>query len=121
MRIWKRSLFLDMFKITGIFYISPSNTSYAWNFGFLALFFLGSQIITGIFLAMFYNPSAFLAYEVIMYINNEIYYGWWLRLLHANGASFFFLVVYMHMFRGIYYGSFAYPWQLLWMSGLILW
>ena len=116
-----RSLFLDMFKITGIFYLSPSNTSYAWNFGFLALFFLGSQIVSGIFLAMFYNPSAFLAYEVIMYINNEIYYGWWLRLLHANGASFFFLVVYIHMFRGIYYGSFNYPRQLLWMSGVIIW
>lgn len=110
-----------MFKVSGIFYLSPSNVSYAWNFGFLALIFLGSQIVSGIFLAMFYNPSAFLAYEVIMYINNEVYYGWWLRLLHANGASFFFLVVYIHMFRGLYYGSFVYPRQLLWMSGVIIW
>lgn len=70
---------------------------------------------------MFYNPSANLAYEAIMYINNEVYYGWWIRLLHANGASWFFLVVYIHMFRGLYYGSYAYPRQLLWVSGVILW
>jgi len=121
MRFWKRSLLFIIAKITGIFYDSPTNTSYAWNFGFLALIFLMMQIVTGILLAMFYNPSAQLAYEVIMYINNEVYYGWWLRLIHANGASWFFLVVYIHMFRGIYYGSYTYPRQLLWMSGVILW
>jgi len=121
MRIWYRSILLYIAKNTGIFYLSPTNTTYAWNFGFLALIFLLMQIITGIVLAMFYNPSASLAYEIIMYINNEIYFGWWLRLLHANGASWFFLVVYIHMFRGIYYGSYVYPRQLLWMSGVILW
>lgn len=78
-------------------------------------------MITGIILAMFYNPSASLAYYVIMEINNEVYYGWWLRALHANGASFFFIVVYIHMARGMYYGSFAYPRQFLWISGVILW
>lgn len=121
MRFWKRSLLFIIAKITGVFYDSPTNTSYAWNFGFLALVFLMMQILTGIFLAMFYNPSANLAYEVIMYINNEVYYGWWLRLMHANGASWFFLVVYIHMFRGIYYGSYTYPRQLLWITGVILW
>jgi len=55
-----------------------------------------------------------------MEINNEIYYGWWLRCLHANGASFFFLAMYLHMFKGIYYCSFLYPRQLLWFSGMIL-
>lgn len=69
---------------------------------------------------MFYNPSASLAYSVIMDINNEVYYGWWLRGLHANGASFFFTVVYVHMARGLYYGSFAFPRQFLWISGVIL-
>jgi quinol-cytochrome oxidoreductase complex cytochrome b subunit len=69
---------------------------------------------------MFYNPSAYLAFYVIMELNNEIYYGWWLRSFHANGASFFFLCVYIHMFRGIYYGSFVHPRQLLWVSGVIL-
>jgi len=69
------------------------------------------QIITGIFLAMFYNPSAYLAYYVIMELNNDVYYGWLLRSMHANGASFFFLCVYLHMFRGIYYGSFTFPRQ----------
>jgi quinol-cytochrome oxidoreductase complex cytochrome b subunit len=70
-------------------------------------------MITGIILAMFYNPDSFLAFYIIMEINNEIYYGWWLRCLHANGASFFFLAMYLHMFKGIYYCSFLYPRQLL--------
>lgn len=69
---------------------------------------------------MFYNPSSYLAYYIIMELNNEIYYGWFLRYLHSNGASFFFLCVYMHMFRGIYYGSFIYPRQSLWISGMII-
>jgi len=69
---------------------------------------------------MFYDPSILYAFSSIMYINNEIYYGWWLRSLHANGASFFFLSVYFHMFRGLYYTSFVYPRQLLWKSGVII-
>lgn len=121
MRLWQKTLLLQLAKITGLFYLSPTNTTYAWNFGFLALVLLVAQILTGVFLAMFYNPSASLAYEAVMYINNEVYYGWWLRLMHANGASWFFLVVYIHMFRGLYYGSYAYPRQLLWVSGVILW
>ncbi len=68
---------------------------------------------------MFYDPSILYAFSSIMYINNEIYYGWWIRGLHANGASFF-LSVYLHMFRGLYYGSFLYPRQLLWKTGVIL-
>lgn len=121
MRLWNRSLIMEIAKLTGIFYLSPSNTTYAWNFGFLAFVFLFMQIITGVVLAMFYNPSAELAYEVVMYINNEVYYGWWLRLLHANGASWFFFVTYIHMFRSLYYGSFCYPRQMLWISGVALW
>jgi quinol-cytochrome oxidoreductase complex cytochrome b subunit len=87
--------------------------SYAWNFGFFALIFLILQILTGIFLAMFYNPEPLSAFRSIMDINNEIYYGRFLRALHANGASFPLLVVYMHMARGFYYGSYVYPRHLL--------
>lgn len=111
---------LYIVKITGLFYKTPINLSYWWSFGALSLYFLIVQIITGIFLAMFYNPSILLAFKSIMFLNNEIYYGWWLRTLHANGASFFFFCTYMHMFRGLYYGSFLFPRQLLWNSGVLL-
>jgi quinol-cytochrome oxidoreductase complex cytochrome b subunit len=70
---------------------------------------------------MFYVPTLEEAYLSIMYINNEVFFGWWARSLHSNGASFFFLVVYVHMSRGIYYGSFSFPRQILWISGAILW
>jgi ubiquinol-cytochrome c reductase cytochrome b subunit len=121
MRIWTRSLLLYIVKISAIFYKSPINFNYWFNFGFLSLFFLILQIITGIILAMFYNANLMLAYGAILDISNEIYYGRWLRYIHANGASFFFLCVYLHMFRGLYYGSFLYPRQYLWISGSIIW
>ena len=79
----------------------------------MALFFLLLQIVTGVILAMFYTPSVLYAFSSILYINNEVFYGWLLRGLHSNGASFFFAVVYVHMARGLYYGSFAYPRQWL--------
>jgi len=119
-RFWLKGLGNYFIKISGIFYRSPLNLNYWWNFGSLALYFLIIQIITGIVLAMFYNPSAYLAYYIIMELNNDIYYGWLIRSIHANGASFFFLCVYLHMFRGIYYGSFAYPRQSLWITGMII-
>jgi quinol-cytochrome oxidoreductase complex cytochrome b subunit len=108
-------------KITGVYYKSPANFSYAWNFGFMALYFLISQIVTGIFLAMFYSADVDVVFGVVVDLNNEIYYGWWLRHLHANGASFFFMVVYLHMARGMYYGSFVFPRQALWISGGLIW
>jgi len=120
MRYWYKSLNLLNLKHSYILYKTPSNLTYWWNFGVLSLYFLIIQIITGIFLAMFYDPSILNAFISIMYINNEIYYGWWIRALHANGASFFFLCVYIHMFRALYYGSFLYPRQLLWTSGIFL-
>lgn len=70
---------------------------------------------------MFYNANSDIVFSVVYDLTNEIYYGWWLRNIHANGASFFFLVVYLHMARGMYYGSFMYPRQALWMSGGIIW
>jgi len=120
-RLWVRNLLFIITKISGIFYKSPANLSYWWNFGFLALFFLISQIVTGIFLAMFYSANVEIVFGIIFDLTSEIYYGWWLRNIHANGASFFFLAVYLHMARGIYYGSFIYPRQLLWVSGTIIW
>jgi ubiquinol-cytochrome c reductase cytochrome b/c1 subunit len=78
-------------------------------------------MVTGIILAMFYNANTEVAFGLVISITNEIYYGWLLRSLHSNGASFFFFVVYIHMARGIYYGSYAYPRQMLWVSGAIIW
>jgi quinol-cytochrome oxidoreductase complex cytochrome b subunit len=121
MRFWLRNLFFWILKTSGIFYKTPSNLNYWWNFGFLALCFLLLQIVTGIFLAMFYNPSILLAYSSIMVINNEVYFGWFIRSLHSNGASFFFAIVYIHMARGLYYGSFAHPREFLWASGVLIW
>ena len=120
MRYWYKSYEFLKIKHSYLFYKTPTNLTYWWNFGVLSLYFLVIQVLTGVFLAMFYDPSILYAFSSIMYINNEIYYGWWIRSLHANGASFFFLCVYFHMFRGIYYGSFLYPRQLLWTSGVIL-
>jgi ubiquinol-cytochrome c reductase cytochrome b subunit len=119
-RIFSKALFFSTLKESYIYYKTPMNLTYWWNFGVLSLYFLIIQLVTGIFLAMFYDPSILYAFSSIMYINNEIYYGWWIRGLHANGASFFFLSVYLHMFRGLYYGSFLYPRQLLWKTGVIL-
>jgi len=120
MRYWYKSFELLKAKNTLLFYKTPTNLTYWWNLGVLSLYFLIIQIVTGVLLAMYYDPSILYAFSSIMYINNEIYYGWWIRGLHANGASFFFLCVYIHMFRGLYYGSFLYPRQLLWKSGIIL-
>lgn len=121
MRIWNHFLFLRLLKISGIFYKSPTNFNYWYNFGFLSMFFLLLQIVTGIVLAMFYNANIEVAFGVVISTTTEIYYGWWLRSLHSNGASFFFLVVYIHMARGLYYGSYVYPRQLLWVSGALIW
>jgi len=118
---WYISILAWIVKVTGLFYKAPANLNYWWNFGFLALFFLLLQIVTGVILAMFYDPNVFFAYASIMDINNEVYFGWWLRAIHANGASFFFAVVYVHMGRGLYFGSFSFPRQFLWISGIILW
>jgi ubiquinol-cytochrome c reductase cytochrome b subunit len=79
----------------------------------MAIIFLFLQIFSGIFLAMFYNPDPLLAFLSIIDINNDIYYGWLIRFIHVNGASFFFFIVYIHMARGLYYGSFLYPREFL--------
>lgn len=101
-------------------YPTPSNLSYWWNFGFLAAFCLIVQIATGIFLAMHYTPHIDMAFISVEHIMRDVNYGWLIRYAHANGASMFFIVVYIHIFRGLYYGSYASPRELLWIIGVTI-
>ena len=99
---------------------TPKNFNYLWNFGALAVVSLALMIATGIFLAMYYTPNSTMAFDSVERIMRDVNYGWLLRYLHMNGASMFFLVVYIHLFRGLYYGSFKYPRELLWMLGVVI-
>lgn len=101
-------------------YPNPATMTYFWNFGSLAGICLVVQIITGIFLAMNYVPNIDLAFSSVEHIMRDVNYGWLLRYIHSNGASMFFIVVYVHMFRGIYYGSYSYPRQLPWSIGVTI-
>ena len=101
-------------------YPTPRNLSYWWNFGFLAGFVLVLQIASGVFLAMHYKPDVHLAFDSVQYIMREVNYGWLLRYLHAVGASAFFIVIYVHMARTLYYGSYRAPRELMWWSGQVL-
>jgi len=103
-----------------VYYPTSANLNYLWNFGSLAGLCLGIQIITGIFLAMHYIPNADLAFLSVEHIMRDVNNGWLLRYLHANGASFFFLVVYIHLFRGVFHVSYVYPRHFLWCSGVII-
>lgn len=105
---------------SAISYPAPINLTYLWNFGIYALVCLGIQIITGIALAMHYTPHIDLAFLSIEHICRDVNYGWLLRYTHATGASMFFIVVYIHTLRGIYYGSFIHPRQALWTIGVAL-
>ena len=99
-------------------YPVPRNLNYFWNFGVLAGLFLMIQIVTGIVLAMWYYASADGAFNSVEHIMRDVNAGWLLRYSHANGASFFFLVTYIHIFRGLYYGSYKAPREMVWMLGL---
>lgn len=101
-------------------YPSPTNLNYFWGFGSLAGICLVVQIITGVLLAMHYTPHVSLAFYSVEHIMRDVNYGWLLRYTHANGASMFFLVIYIHMFRGLYYGSYIKPREGLWISGVII-
>ena len=101
-------------------YPTPINIHYAWNFGFLASMCLIIQIITGIFLAMHYTPHVDLAFASLEHIMRDVNYGWLLRYIHANGASMFFIVVYVHMFRGLYFGSYTKPRHFVWVVGVLI-
>nr|WIL79950.1 cytochrome b [Tenerus flavicollis] len=97
---------------------TPSNISILWNYGSLLGLCLGIQIITGIFLAMHYCPNIEMAFNSVTHICRDVNYGWLIRTLHANGASFFFICLYAHVGRGMYYGS--YKLELTWMIGVII-
>jgi ubiquinol-cytochrome c reductase cytochrome b subunit len=101
-------------------YPVPRNLNYMWTFGAILSFMLIIQIITGVILAMHYVPTSTLAFASIEHIMRDVNYGWLIRYLHTNGASFFFLAVYLHMFRGIYYGSYKSPREVLWILGVII-
>ncbi len=101
-------------------YPTPMNLNYFWGFGSLAGLFLVLQIITGILLAMQYTPHADLAFDSVERVMRDINFGWLFRYMHANGASFFFFVVYMHMFRGLWYSSYLYPRHHIWLSGVLI-
>ena len=101
-------------------YPTPRNLSYWWNFGSIAGVVLVIQIVVGIVLAMYYTPHADMAFDSVERIMRDVNYGWLLRYVHSNGGSMFFLAVYLHLFRGLYYGSYKAPREILWWLGIII-
>ena len=117
---WNKNYLISIVDKHIIHYPTPINLNYAWSFGSLAGISLVIQILSGIFLAMHYTPHIDYAFNSVEHIMRDVNYGWFIRYVHANGASMFFIVVYCHIFRGLYYGSYIYPRQLLWCSGVII-
>ena len=101
-------------------YYAPKNFNFMYFFGFIATLVLVSQILTGIWLAMSYKPDAGMAFASVEYIMRDVEWGWLLRYMHSTGASFFFIVIYLHMFRGLIYGSYQRPRELLWIIGVVI-
>ena len=99
---------------------TPRNLNYWWNFGAILTFMLAVQIVTGIVLAMHYTPNAALALDSTESIMRDVNYGWLIRYLHSNGASLFFFAVYIHIFRGMFYGSYKAPREVLWIIGVLI-
>ena len=117
---WSNNFFLSFLSNHILSYPTPINLNYAWSFGSLAGICLVIQIITGIFLAMHYVPHISFAFDSVEHIMRDVNYGWLIRYCHANGASVFFIVVYSHIFRGLYYGSYMHPRGWLWASGVLI-
>lgn len=111
---------ISMMKHSTSEYPTPRNLNYWWNFGSLALICLVVQLLTGIFLAMSYTAHVDMAFDSVERIMRDVNYGWLLRYMHANGASMFFVVTYIHIFRGLYYGSYKAPRELLWWLGIVI-
>jgi len=120
MRIKNKFPLLNLLYESLFSYPAPVNLTYFWNFGVFALICLVIQIITGLALAMHYAPNIDLAFASVEHIMRDFNYGWLIRYIHSNGASMFFIVVYIHMFRGIYYGSFVAPRQMVWVIGVAI-
>ncbi|KTD34863.1 ubiquinol-cytochrome c reductase, cytochrome b [Legionella moravica] len=101
-------------------YYVPKNLNFFYFFGSLALVVLMNQLVTGLWLTMFYTPSADQAFSSVEYIMRDVNFGWLLRYMHSTGASAFFIVIYLHMFRGLLYGSYQKPRELVWLLGMVL-
>ncbi len=101
-------------------YPTPMNINHLWNFGFMSAIFLVIQIVSGLFLTFFFTPHVDLAFFSVEHIMRDVNYGWLIRYIHANGASFFFFLVYIHILKGIYYGSYYFPRTLVWFTGVII-
>ena len=101
-------------------YYAPKNFNFWYFFGSLALFVLAIQIVTGIWLTMNYKPSAENAFASVEYIMRDVEWGWWIRYMHSTGASAFFVVIYLHMYRAMLYGSYKRPRELLWIIGMLI-
>ena len=120
MRILKSHPILRMVNSYLIDSPQPSNLSYLWNFGSLLAFCLIIQIVTGVTLAMHYNPSVLEAFNSVEHIMRDVNNGWLIRYLHSNTASAFFFLVYLHIGRGLYYGSYRSPRTLTWVIGTVI-
>src|SRR5579872_1429275 len=101
-------------------YYAPKNFNFWYFFGFIAILVLTIQLLTGIFLTMFYKPGATTAFDSVNYIMREVDFGWLIRYIHSTGASAFFVVIYLHMYRGMMYGSYKSPRELLWIFGMLI-
>lgn len=120
MRLLKSYSFLKLGNSYIIDAPTPSNLSYAWNFGSLLGVCLIIQIVSGVTLAMHYNPSVLEAFNSIEHIMRDVNNGWFIRYLHSNTASAFFFLVYLHIGRGLYYGSYKAPRTLTWAIGTVM-
>ena len=109
-----------VYNAVGAGYPVPRNLNYMWNFGVLAGFFLVMQIVTGVVLAMHYSADATVAFAKVEHIMRDVNWGWLMRYAHANGASFFFIVIYLHIFRGFFYSSYKAPREMVWLLGVVL-
>jgi ubiquinol-cytochrome c reductase cytochrome b subunit len=117
---WNKNYLVAFISNHIVYYPTPISLSYAWSFGSLAGLCLVIQMLSGIFLAMHYTPHIDLAFSSVEYIMRDVENGWFIRYVHANGASMFFIVVYFHIFRGLYYGSYMAPREQLWCSGVVI-
>ncbi|MEQ1576398.1 MAG: cytochrome b N-terminal domain-containing protein, partial [Hyphomicrobium sp.] len=99
---------------------TPRNLNYLWTFGGILMFCLMAQIVTGVVLAMHFTPSAAEAFNSVQHIRRDVNYGWMIQAFHAVGASMFFVAVYIHIFRGLYYGSYKAPREVLWVLGVLI-
>ena len=109
-----------VYNAVGGGYPVPRNLNYFWNFGVLAGVALVIQLVTGIVLAMHYGANTAVAFNSVEHIMRDVNSGWMLRYAHANGASFFFIVIYLHIFRGLYYGSYKAPREMVWLLGVVI-